>query len=117
MTDIIAEENIWFPGPDAIYQGRQSDYGRIASHILEEQLIELVQKRAQEDGEYAIVENGLIGDKEDLMRQMIGWVSEPRNITQCADAHLVYGVTVDWVCRNLANIAKKIAEGIQAKHG
>jgi hypothetical protein len=79
--------------------------------VTTEALIELVQKRAKEDGEWAI-ENGFVGpnnENEPLMREMMKWVSDPKNITQCADANP--DETVDWVCRDLANASKWLARG------
>jgi hypothetical protein len=105
---ITAEETIWFPG---IYSGRQGDYAKLVMECSEEQIIALVQQRAKEDGEWAI-ENGFVGDNEDVMRKMIKWVSDETNIRQ-AMSHLTldnggHTRTVDWICRDLANAAKWI---------
>jgi hypothetical protein len=102
MTEITAETTIWFPG---IYNGREGDYALISSDIPEAKLIELVQQRAHEDGEWAI-QNDFVGDNEDIMRKMMAWVSDPKNIKQCMEANP--NETVDWICRDLANGSKWI---------
>jgi DNA-binding Lrp family transcriptional regulator len=102
MTDIQEQETMWYPG---IYGGRKGDYSRPASEFSQEDLIALVQQRAQEDGEWSI-ENGRVGDNEDVMRKMMEWVSRPENIIQCYRASGDPDVTVDWVCRDLANASK-----------
>lgn len=96
-------ETIWFPG---IYGGRSTEeYTQTAGSISVEQLIELVQKRAEEDGNWCI-DNGFVGDNEDAMRKMMEFVSDEKHILQC----LKYGdnatETVDWICRDLANASK-----------
>lgn len=105
---ITNEQTIWFPG---IYHGREGDYAKSVKTVSRERLVELVQQRAKEDGEWSI-ENGYVGDNnenEPLMRKMMEWVSRPENIIQCADANP--DETVDWVCRDLANASKWIAGG------
>lgn len=97
-------ETIWYP---EVYEGRQGDYAKPAHTFSEEELVALVQKRAEEDGNWAI-DNGFVGNNEDVMRKMMAWVSRPDNIKQCAQANLDRGVTVDWVCRDLANASKWI---------
>jgi hypothetical protein len=42
------------------------------------------------------------------MRKMMAWVSNEKNIVQCAQTNLPYGPTVDWICRDLANASKYI---------
>lgn len=102
---------IWFP-VNEVYEGREGPYAQRASDIRSDELVELVQKRAQEDGEWAI-ENGHVGENEDMMRQMMAWVSRRETIIQCADANLDKGVTVDWVCRELAQASQFIARGVR----
>lgn len=97
---------IWFPG---IYSGREGDYAKLVIQTSTEELVALVQKRAKEDGEWAI-ENNVVGDNEDKMRRMMAFVSDQTNIEQCV-AHIVKEgreteATVDWVCRDLANASK-----------
>jgi hypothetical protein len=102
--EIKEEEIIWFPG---IYGGRTlGDWDKEAGSLPQERVIELVQQRAKEDGEYAI-ENGLVGDNEDKMRKMMEWVRNPTNIVQCLEANPTE--TVDWICRDLANGSKWVA--------
>lgn len=112
MVRILQEETIWFPG---VYAGRQGDYAKQARDVPIEQLIELVQTRAKEDGEWAIA-NGFVGENEANMRKMIEFVSDEKNIRQCVDYVLKektgVDITVDWVCRDLAN-ASKWAHGSQ----
>jgi hypothetical protein len=105
VTELVEEQIIWFPG---IYSGREGAYAKPIADVSTELLVDLVQKRAKEDGEWAI-ENGHVGGNEPLMREMMKWVSDPKNITQCADANP--DETVDWVCRDLANGSKWIARG------
>lgn len=105
--NIVQQETIWFPG---IYGGRtDSEYTMIVADSSLTEIIDLVQKRAKEDGEWAI-ENGFVGENEDKMRRMMAWVSEPRNIKQCVEHIWVDEMqekrTVDFVCRDLANASK-----------
>lgn len=108
MTEIVEEQVIWFPG---IYSGREGDYAKPVVEFSDEELVELVQKRAQEDGEWAI-ETGHVGHHEDLMHKMMEWVSRRENIIQALEhihkenAHTER--TVDWLCRDLANASKLI---------
>lgn len=103
---ISEDMTIWYPG---VYHGRVFDeqYQQKVADISLVDLVELVQKRAKEDGEWAI-ENDHVGDNEDKMRKMMAWVSDPVNIEQCADYILRGGMTesVDWLCRDLANASR-----------
>lgn len=104
---IEEQEIIWYPG---IYGGRtDAEYTQIATHLNFEDLVELVQKRAQEDGQWAI-DNGFVGDNEDNMRRMMAFVSDEKNIRQAIEYILKEGTeeerTVDFVCRDLANGSK-----------
>lgn len=103
---ITQDQTIWFPG---IYNGREGVYDKRIADVSLVELVELVQKRAKEDGEWAI-ENGFVGDNEDKMRKMMKWVSNPENIEQCVGHILGAGMeherTVDFVCRDLANASK-----------
>src|SRR3954454_22585158 len=104
---IEEQETIWYPG---IYGGRtDEEYTQIATHLNFEDLVELVQKRAKEDGEWAI-DNGFVGDNEDKMRRMMAFVSEVKNIWQCLEHIHKEGLdherSVDWLCRELANASK-----------
>lgn len=106
MRDIKPEQTMWFPG---FYEGLDdSSYQQIASKIPSGTLISLVQNRAKADGEWAI-NNGVVGDKEDVMRKMMAWVSRTDNIMQCVEANP--DETVDWICRDLADASKRIANG------
>lgn len=100
MTEITAEMTIWFPG---IYSGREGDYAKLVADVPEVHAVELVQQRAHEDGEWAI-QNGLVGDNEDVMRKMMAWVSDSNNIRQALKANP--DETVDWICRDVANGSK-----------
>lgn len=97
---------IWFPG---IYRGREGDYAKKVGDISLPELMALVEKRAQEDGEWAI-ENKVVGENEANMRKMMEFVSTGINITQCVGHIRRNGTenetTVDWVCRELANASK-----------
>lgn len=105
---ITEKEVIWYPGP--VYDGRQDIlYTQIATQMNFDELVELVQTRAKEDGEWTI-ENNLVGDSEDRMRRMIAWISNEKHIRQCVE-HLHkdgrdHVATVDWVCRELADASK-----------
>lgn len=107
MSDYKAESNIWNPG---VYEPRtDGDYARTISDISLDEITELVQQRAKTDGEWTI-ENGLVGNNEILMRRMMEFVADPKNIQQCT-AYIYaedteYERTVDWVCRELANASK-----------
>ncbi len=102
------EMTIWFPG---IYSGREGAYTKKVADISLVGITELVQQRAQEDGEWAI-DTDHVGDNEDCMREMMAWVSDPINIQQCVGHILKHGEeyerTIDWVCRDLANASKLI---------
>lgn len=105
---IHEQSSIWFPG---IYSGREGDYAKIATHMNFDDLVKLVQKRAQEDGEWAI-ENNRVGNRPEFMRKMMAWVSDPTNIRQCVEHIHKEGLdherTVDWVCRELATASKTV---------
>lgn len=106
LSPAIMQRIIWFPG---IYSGREGDYAKKVGEVSPPELTNLVQKRAEEDGEWAI-ENGLVGNNEDNMRSMMAFVSNGENIRQCV-AHIHKENmqderTVDWVCRDLANASK-----------
>lgn len=109
MTDIQPNENMWYPGPD--YAGRDVDYLELVGDSTRDRVIELVQKRAKEDGEWTI-ENDLVGDKPDKMRAMMVWASNENIINQCLDRITEEGMerqrTVDWVCRELAEATQII---------
>lgn len=94
------DQTIWFPG---IYTGRQGVYARKTSEFSLDEIVKLVQMRAQEDGEWAI-KNGFVGNNEDKMRKMMAWVSNEDNIRQCLEANP--HETIDWICRDLANGSK-----------
>lgn len=101
---ITEEQTIWFPG---IYVGRTTtEWVQQVMDITLEVLTERVQRRAREDGEWAIT-NGFVGDNEANMRQMMAWVSDEKNIeqifTRITEGHEPSDTTVDWVCRDLAN--------------
>lgn len=104
--EIEAEMTIWFP-LGSVYKGRQGVYARHAHEFTENLLVELVQMRAREDGEWAI-EQGLVGDNEPIMRKMMEWVSRSDNILQCYYVNLDRGPTVDWICRHLAEASVRI---------
>lgn len=99
---ITEDQTIWYPD---VYNGRQGDYAKTVADVSLVELTELVQKRAQEDGQWAI-DNGFVGDNEDKMRKMMAWVSNPENIQQCLEANP--HETVDWICRDLANGSKYV---------
>lgn len=103
---ITEEQTIWYPG---IYSGREGDYAKKVADVSLDELRELVKKRAQEDGWWAI-DNGHVGNNEEKMHRMMAWVSDDDNIAQCV-AHILKEEmetihTVDFVCRELANGSK-----------
>jgi hypothetical protein len=110
VVELPPEANMWFPGPDSLYKGREGVYARSAIEFPRPELIRLVVKRIEEDGKW-ILDLGLTGGNEELMHKMIQWASNPRNITQCFDSNAEQNPTVDWICRELANAAKRIGEG------
>jgi hypothetical protein len=100
---ISEEQTIWYPG---IYRGLEGDYATTLIEVKDDDLVRLVQERAAIDGEWTI-ENWIVGDNNEyLMRKMMAWVSDPKNIHQCAEANLVMNPTIDWICRELANASK-----------
>lgn len=104
---ITEEQTIWFPG---IYDGRsEPEWAQPMSEILVDVLVKRVQRRAREDGEWAIA-NGFVGDNEDKMRRMMAWVASEKNIRQAVEyLHRIKEAdirSVDWVCRDLANGSK-----------
>ena len=104
---ITEEQTIWYPG---IYGGRiEEPWTKPVADISLVELTELVQKRAQEDGQW-VIDNGYVGDNESNMRQMMEFVSNENNIQQCVGHILKEGAeesrTVDFVCRDLANASK-----------
>jgi hypothetical protein len=105
---IKEEDTIWYP---VMYGGREGAYAQKVADVSLVELTELVQKRAQEDGEWAIA-SGHVGNNEDVMRRMMAWVSDPINIQQCVSYILKEEAeaerTVDFVCRDLANASKNI---------
>lgn len=109
MTDIVKEQTIWCPG---VYEGRtEPEYTKVLGQVSTVQLIEIVQRRAKEDGEW-IIEHDLI--EENRMRKMMAWVSDPDNIRKSAE--IIYRAgsmekrTVDYICRDLANASNWIFE-------
>lgn len=108
--NITEGQTIWYPG---IYGGRtDEEYTQVAMHLNFADLVQLVQIRAKEDGEWVIA-NGLVGpnnENEDKMRRFMAFVSDETNIRQCVDHIHKDGLdhvrTVDWVCRDLANASK-----------
>lgn len=115
--DILEEqETIWFPG---IYDGRQYEpWTTPIGYFSDNRIIALVQKRARQDGAWAI-QNDFVGNNEDKMHKMMAWVGDERNICQCVEALRKEEVqareignedyeprTVDFVCRDLANGSK-----------
>lgn len=115
--DIVVNQIIWHPGLD--YQPRtEGDYDKLVADVPIERVIELVQQRAKEDGEYCIA-NGLVGEdnaSEPKMRRMMEWVSREKNIRQCLE-HIDGERTVDWVCRDLAEATQVIGGSKFWKNG
>lgn len=107
---ITEEQTIWFPG---IYPGRsEPEWTQFVSEVEIDDIIERVQRRAKEDGEWAIA-NGFVGpnnESEPKMRRMMAWVSNKTNIRQCVDYLYRNNEdtirSVDFVCRDLANGSK-----------
>lgn len=105
--EIVKEELIWFP-VDEVYESRKTvDYDRPIKDMPLGEIIELVQRRATEDGEWCIA-NGMVGPdnrNEPKMRDMMAFVSDPKNIEQAVDYIYKEGTaderTVDFVCRDL----------------
>lgn len=107
---IVREQIIWYPG---VYTGRMdSEYNQTVADMAADdmnKLIELVQKRAQEDADWSIA-NGFVGNNEEKMRRMMAFVADETNIQQCVTHIAAEGTqnerTIDWVCRDLANASK-----------
>lgn len=112
---IANEETIWFP-EDELYRPRMGGgYSLLIAYVRLPQLTELVQKRAEEDGEWTIAQ-GLVAENigqdenEAMMRKMMAFVSNVKNISQCLEHILAEGKEnerdVDWACRELATASK-----------
>lgn len=106
---ITENQIIWFPG---MYTGRMdSEYNSTVSEFLDdwETVIQRVQKRAEEDGEWAIA-NEFVGNHEEKMRRMMAFVTDETNIRQALAHVFTEGKaterTIDWLCRDLANASK-----------
>lgn len=104
-------QTIWYPG---FYESRTEEpWTKTVSDISLVELTELVQRRAQEDGEWSI-RNGKVGGNEDKMRRWMEFVSKERNIQQCV-GHILREKwenerTVDWVCRELAEASMVVVK-------
>lgn len=104
--EIVEHQTLWYPG---FYVPRtDGDWDKIASNLPFSRVLELVQTRASQDGEWTI-EQGKVGDNEEKMRKMMAWVSRKDNIRQCIDANLDKGFTVDQVAHELAHASKMVA--------
>lgn len=101
--EMSSRENIFTLG---IYRGRK-DYDIYAGSMPMERIVEIVQQRAEEDGEWCI-KNNLIGNNEPKMRRMMSYVSNPSNIKRCIKytsmAHPL--LSIDFICRDLANTSR-----------
>lgn len=116
MADVIEEQVIWYPG---IYGGRTTEeYTQIANNVPVDEIYELVRKRAEEDGEWAIA-NDRVGGHEQKMRDMMAFVSDEKNILQALDHLVLSGVeqSVDFVCRDLANASSWAINAVYRKRG
>jgi len=88
-----------------IYHGLDRvDYNTLVKDMAIEFIIALVQERAQKDGQWCI-DMDLVGPDEDRIRAMMAYVSDEANIRRNVKYQLdeETGVTVDFVCRDLAN--------------
>jgi hypothetical protein len=108
MTPLMEEQLIWFPD-DRIYSPRGMEYSKLVTDATLDEIVDLVRKRAEEDGQYCI-DHHLVGGHDDKMRRWMAFVSERKNIQQCT-AHIYRESmenerTIDWVCRDLANASK-----------
>jgi hypothetical protein len=109
---MIDENLMWFPDPD-LYIGRDhADYTQTVAGLSLERVVELVQARANEDGEWAIA-NGRVGEdnrNEPKMRKMMAFAADAKNIEQALDyiykAQTEKTSTVDDVCRELAKASQ-----------
>lgn len=103
--EIVEHQTLWYPG---IYVPRtDGDWDKAASSLPFARVVELIQTRASQDGEWTL-ENEKVGGNEEKMRKMMAWVSRKDNIRQCIDANFEKGVTVDWVARELAYASKMV---------
>lgn len=105
---------MWFPGL-AGYEGRTtSEYSQLVKDTTLEEIISLVQDRAQEDYAYCIA-NGLVGENNasaPKLKRMMEFCAKEKNIKQCVE-HIYkdkkeHVFTVDLVCRDLANASAEI---------
>lgn len=100
------EANVWWPG---VYTGSNDpDYTRMASELASDEVIELVQQRIKKDGE-TMIEYDMVGPNENKMRIMMGLASDPSDIIKALLHASNADKTVDYLCRDLANYAKVVA--------
>ena len=96
-------QNMWYPGFD--YVGRTGEYSKPVSEVDVDDIVKLVQGRAQADGEWNIV-NGFVGDNEDAMRKMMAWVSDEKNIRR---AFRAFGVRPEHERQNVCDDGEGVA--------
>jgi hypothetical protein len=107
----MSEKNVWYPGLD--YEAPKGDYEIKVNDVEVDVLLELVQTRIEQDGQWAI-DNDRVGGKELKMRRMIDWATNHQNIHQCVEQIFKEGAedekTVGWVCREMTTAAQRIFE-------
>jgi len=88
-----------------IYHGVEyPEYNVLVKDTPIEVIIDAVKERAIKDGQWCI-DMDLVGDNEDVMRKMMEYVTNEDNIKRnyAYQINNETGVTVDFVCRDLAN--------------
>jgi len=88
-----------------IYHGVEyAGYNALVKDTPIETIINLVQERALKDAQWC-VDMDLVGDNEDVMRKMEAYVTDVDNIKRnyAYQINNETGVTVDFMCRDLAN--------------
>jgi hypothetical protein len=106
MSEVNERQLVWFPD-EALYSPREGVYAQPLNEFTLPEMIDLVQQRIKEDGEW-LIENGRVGNNEELMRKRMEWASKPDNITQCFLANVEADLTMDWLCRELATAAMRL---------
>ena len=118
--DIRKEQLIWFPIQEAYEPREEPEYAQNIAGLTLDQVVELVTKRVNEDGQFSI-DNDMVGENresEPKLRVMMEFACDRKNIEQCID--YIYKEqtegekTVDFVCREMGN-ASKWAAAVKAR--
>lgn len=84
------------------------EYHRPHREFPEEAAVVMIQKRAEQDGQWAI-DNAIVGPNENKMRVMMEFVKDQKMIRQALGHRHNLEQSLDFVCRDLALAAKVMA--------